>query len=94
MIRNIDESYFDSLTDVKKLPGVLQRLRGDVSGFATLVEGKLCMTGADASVWGSTWQTILHTVGANPMMPTLSDLFSDEAQEPIEIKEEARPASG
>ncbi|CAL1142118.1 unnamed protein product [Cladocopium goreaui] len=89
MIRNIDECYFDALTDVKKLPEVLRGLRGRGSGVLALVEGKLCMTGADATVWGSIWQTILHTLGATGMLPALSDLFSDEIEEPFRVKEEA-----
>ena len=91
MIRNIDECYFDALTDVKKLPEVLRGLRGRGRGVLALVEGKLCMTGADATVWGSIWQTILHTLGATGMLPALSDLFSDEIEEPFRVKEEARP---
>ena len=46
--------------------------------LSLLIEGKLCMIGADANTWGTTWAKVFSHSFKTNSLPSLSDLFRDE----------------
>ena len=76
----LDPTRIAIALDLIRLNNVVVKSSGSPQppSLSLLIEGKLCMVGADANTWGTKWAKVFSHSFKTSTLPSMSDLFHDE----------------